>query len=69
MTINEDDRSEAERLKLIPRGEQIAIVALHRSVANNPKAPAAERKEARRKAAALEQLLGLKKRKQSCTKS
>jgi hypothetical protein len=49
-------------LKLASKDDQRAVIALHRSVARNPKLPEAERIEARRKAAALEKLLGLKKR-------
>ncbi len=63
MTINDDDRAEAERLKLASKDDQRAVIALHRSVAGNRKLSEAERSEVRRKAAALEKLLGLKKRK------
>lgn len=56
-----EDEAEAERLALASKDDQRAVIALHRSVANNPKAPKAERLESRRKAAALETLLGLKK--------
>ena len=58
-----DCRDEAERLRLLPREDQRAIVALHRSVANDPKVTKANRDEARRRADALEKLLRLARRK------
>jgi ABC-type methionine transport system ATPase subunit len=57
--IRDEDRTEAERLKLLPRGEQRQIVAIVRAVADDPKVPEADRREARRRASALEQLLRL----------
>ncbi len=59
MPISDEDRAEVERLRLLPRAEQRQIVEMVRSVAENPKVAAADRKEARRRAKALDQLLGL----------
>jgi hypothetical protein len=59
MPIRDEDRAEAERLKLLPRSEQRQIVELVRSVADNPKVSEADRKEARTRAKALEKLLRL----------
>jgi hypothetical protein len=60
-------RAEAERLALLPKEDQREIIALHRSVADNPKVPKREREAARQRADALERLLklGKKKRKKS----
>jgi hypothetical protein len=60
-----EHREEAKRLGVLPRNEQRQIVALHRSVADNPKVPKRDREEARSLADALERLLRLapKKRK------
>jgi hypothetical protein len=52
-------RAEAERLALASREDQKAIIALHRSVADNPKVRKADREAARERADALERLLGL----------
>ncbi len=60
ISVLDDDRADAERLKLVSHEDQLAIIALHRSVAANAKAPKAERQESGRKADALEKLLGLK---------
>ena len=56
-------REEAERLKLLPRKLQREIVALIRSPADDPEVSAENRREARRRANALEELLKLKTRK------
>jgi hypothetical protein len=53
-------REEAERLALLPAADQRAIIALHWSVARDAKVSKANRTEARRRAQALEKLLGLK---------
>ncbi len=53
-------REEAERLAQLPREDQREIIALHRSVADNPKVPKRDREEARRLADALERLLKLR---------
>jgi hypothetical protein len=50
-------REEAERLALLAREDQKEIIALHRSVADNPKAPKADRRAARKRAEALERHL------------
>jgi hypothetical protein len=63
MPIRDEDRAEAARLKLLPRGEQRQIVELIRAVADNPKASDADRKEARTRAKALEKLLRLTSKK------
>lgn len=55
-------REEAERLAKLPRADQREIIALHRSVAKNPKVPKQERQAGLRRAAALERLLGLAKK-------
>jgi len=52
-------REEAERLALLPVADQHEIVALHRSVAANPKVPKGDRNAARELAEALERLLKL----------
>lgn len=55
-------RAEAERLALLPVEDQREIVALHRSVASNPKVPKREREAGQERADALERLLGLRKK-------
>jgi hypothetical protein len=57
MTIREDDRTEAERLALLPVSDQQEIIALHRSVANNPKVPKRDRQAAADRADTLERHL------------
>lgn len=47
-------REEAERLALLPDAEQRAAIAMHRSVAGNPKVPKRDRELARERAEALE---------------
>ena len=56
-------REEAERLALLPKADQREIIALHRSVAANPKVPKRERDSGKARADALERLLGLAKKK------
>jgi hypothetical protein len=56
-------REEAERLALLPVADQREVIALHRSVASNPKVPKREREAGQERAAALERLLGLGRRK------
>jgi hypothetical protein len=56
-------REEAERLKPLPRKLQREIVATIRSPADDPEVSAENRREARRRANALEGLLKLKRRK------
>ena len=63
MTIRDDDRAEARRLKLLSKKEQREIVEHVRSVAFDPRVPEADRLEAKRRGRALEELLGLKPRK------
>ena len=48
---------EAERLSLLPRADQREIVALHRTVADNPKLPKPDRKAAAERVEALERHL------------
>jgi predicted flap endonuclease-1-like 5' DNA nuclease len=55
----EEFRDEAQRLALASRADQRAIVALHRSVADDKRVSKANREEARQRADALEKLLGL----------
>jgi hypothetical protein len=52
-------RAEAERLALLSVADRREIIALHRSVARNPKVPKREREAGLKRAAALERLLGL----------
>lgn len=59
----EEYRKEAERLALLPVADQREIIALHRSVASNSKVPKRERDAGRARAAALEKLLGLARKK------
>jgi hypothetical protein len=54
-------REEAERLRLVDRDTQRQIIALHRSVADDPKVKKRDRDTARERADALEALLGLRK--------
>jgi hypothetical protein len=66
-TKEQQYREEAQRLALLPKEDQRQIIALHRSVADNPKVPKREREAGRQRADALERLLklGKKKRKKS----
>jgi hypothetical protein len=50
-------REEAERLAKLPPEDQKEILSLHRSTAENPKAPKRERELARERLAALERHL------------
>jgi len=59
LSIRDEDRAEAKRLKLLPKAEQREIVEMVRAVADNPKIPEADRKEARRRGKALAELLRL----------
>jgi hypothetical protein len=52
-----EHREEAERLAELPAADQREIIALHRSVASNRKAPKADRRQARERADALERHL------------
>ena len=63
MPITDEDRAEAKRLKLLPKSEQRQIVEHIRSVADNPKVPEADRKEATRRGKALAELLKLNPKK------
>ena len=49
--------AEAERLAQLPKADQREIIALHRSVAGNPKVPKQDRQLARERADALERHL------------
>ena len=62
MTILDDDRTEAERLKLLPEQTQRDYVAMYWHKSQNSKLSQDDRSEANRKAAALEELLGFAKR-------
>lgn len=55
-------REEAARLALLPVADQHEIIALHRSVASNPKVPKREREAGKARADALERFLGLAKK-------
>jgi hypothetical protein len=59
MTIRDDDREEAGRLKPLPRDTQRQIVELIGSPADDPKVSKGHRVEARRRARALAKLLDL----------
>ena len=50
-------REEAERLARLPREDQREVIALHRSVADNPNVPKEDRRAARERAEALERHL------------
>jgi hypothetical protein len=62
MTNDDEYRTEAERLKALPRSEQRYIVAMLRDVAKGKGVPAKERKAGLERAAALERLLNLTQR-------
>jgi hypothetical protein len=59
MTAEQGDeyKAEAERLSLLPPADQREIIALHRSVAGNPKLPKVDRRAAAERADALERHL------------
>jgi hypothetical protein len=57
MTSEDEFRAEAERLALLPPADQREVIALHRSVAANPKLPKADRRAAADRADALERRL------------
>jgi hypothetical protein len=59
----QEDRDEAERLKPLPRRLQREIVETTRLPADDPEVSAENRREARRRANALEKLLKLKPKK------
>jgi hypothetical protein len=61
-THDEEHGAEAERLRLLPRADQRAFVAMLRADARNPAVPIADRDFARRRALALERLLRLRPR-------
>ncbi len=66
--LESEYKAEAERLALLPVADQREIIALHRSVADNPKLATADRRVAAERADALERHLrrlnrGKKKRK------
>lgn len=52
-------REEAERLALLPRDDQISIIAMHKADAANPKVPKGDREFAAARAKALTRLLEL----------
>ena len=58
-TEMEEHRQEAQRLTLLPKSEQRAIVALHRLTANDRRATKEDRGFAKRRAYVLEVLLKL----------
>lgn len=62
-TQEQEYREEAERLKALPLDVQRQIIAMHRTDADNPKVPKADREYARERMEVLEKLLGLAKRK------
>lgn len=61
MTIRDEDREEAERMKLLSVADQRAIIEMYRDVAAGKCIPAKERKAGVARADALEHLLKLKK--------
>jgi hypothetical protein len=62
-TKEQEYREEAERLAQLPVAGQREIIALHRSVASNPKVPEHERQAGLERADALERFLKLTKKK------
>ena len=64
MTIRDEDRDEAERLKLLPVADQRAIIEMYRDVATGKGVSADERKAGLERADTLEHLLKLRKKKQ-----
>jgi acetyl-CoA carboxylase alpha subunit len=60
MAIRDEDRAEAERLKPLPRKLQREIIETIRRPGDDPDVSAENRREARRRAKALEELLRLK---------
>ena len=56
-----ENLAEAKRLALLSPEEQRAFVEMLRAVARNPKVADADRREARRRAEALQELLGFEK--------
>jgi hypothetical protein len=56
----QEHREEADRLALLSREEQRAIIAWHREIAGNPKVRKADRDEARERADALARFLRIK---------
>jgi hypothetical protein len=56
-------REEAQRLKVLSRDMQRQVIAIHRATAADRTAHKADRDAARRRAAALERYLGLRKQK------
>jgi hypothetical protein len=59
MTLEDEYRAEAERLKALPRAEQRYILAMLRDMAKGKGVPAKERKAGLERAAALERFLKL----------
>jgi hypothetical protein len=57
MTREDEYRAEAERLALLPPADRREVIALHRSVADNPLLPKADRRAAADRADALERHL------------
>jgi len=51
--LEQEYRQEAERLAFLPRADQLAIIALHASVAQNSKVPKKDREASRHRAKAL----------------
>jgi hypothetical protein len=60
---DQEYHEEAERLSQLPVEDQREVIALHRSIASNPKVPKREREAGKERADALERLLGLVKKK------
>jgi hypothetical protein len=52
-----ETRAEAERLALLPRADQLAVVAVHRRVIANPRLTVNARRQAEEHLAALERHL------------
>jgi hypothetical protein len=62
-SIDEQFQAEAERLALLPVEDQREIIALYRSIAENPRVPKREREAGMKRIDVLERLLGLASRK------
>ena len=65
MTIRPEDEAEAEQLKLVTLADRRLILDGQRAIADNPRVPAEERREAKRRFEALSKLLRMKPRRKS----
>ena len=60
MTIRDEDRDEAEQLKLASLGDRRLVLEGIQAIADNPRVPEDDRREAKRRVAALAELLRMK---------